>query len=631
MYTIKCTNCGKWFSADDYDDYEGHFISSDRCSFKCPNCKTTIWKDCSGDKDDGNFTVDDDKDEYAVYLSNEVIPDEINKSKWEEALEDAEVVEHQYAGTGLYIKAFTQWRWANELEEELESVDENDKKYNELEHNILSLREDALDAIDSSIKHLKSEPDAPEWMIPEARLLKGKILSDQNNYVQARNAFIQAMENDSSNKEAKEMYSYTTQKVIEEFNTFTGLDSFKHHVLEDEDYSGLSEKEKEEKIQDAVQWAKDLMFCNRQSFADRQFIFIVKNESKIAGCVDPKQNINWVFTQDQLPADIYFPLGHPIPNTLYVAHLAKKGYYLPFEGAEDKMFDDKIEQFCRLAQCLGAEEISFRSLKGKAVTQSELSSMAIDAQGSIKITKGSIQYTENQGHKQEQTSSRQMMFSIKYNSNNKPYCPDDLEWLKYDQTWQNFVKQRLEGNITTYTKRISSSETVNLTSNRKKSIKGSFQYLMAKAEAGYEEEYDKTFSSSENSEWEINVTFKSLNDYPADTSNLQIRTNQLTEKEIIYKNDILYYLEDGFIGDVERKALNRKMKKLGIDEKRAAEIEEMCIPKLSEEESEYLETFKEIAGNEDEISPRVRKILDREAEHLGLSSERIKALENMNK
>ena len=91
------------------------------------------------------------------------------------------------------------------------------------------------------------------------------------------------------------------------------------------------------------------------------------------------------------------------------------------------------------------------------------------------------------------------MFTIKFDSDRKPYCPNNLEWLRCDSSWQNFVKQRLEGNIITYSKKISSSETIGLTSNRKNSLQGSFNYLMAKVEAGYEESLDKTFSSSENS------------------------------------------------------------------------------------------------------------------------------------
>ena len=71
------------------------------------------------------------------------------------------------------------------------------------------------------------------------------------------------------------------------------------------------------------------------------------------------------------------------------------------------------------------------------------------------------------------------------------------------------------------------------------------------------------------------------------------------------------------------------MKKLGIDDKRAAYIEAMCMPMLSQEETEYLEILREMVGDNNEISPRIRKILDREAEHLGLTPKRVQELENM--
>ena len=54
----------------------------------------------------------------------------------------------------------------------------------------------------------------------------------------------------------------------------------------------------------------------------------------------------------------------------------------------------------------------------------------------------------------------------------------------------------------------------------------------------------------------------------------------------------------------------------------------MCQPvqTLSDEEVEYMEIYKEICGN-GEVSPRIRKILMREADNLGISYDRASELE----
>ena len=87
-------------------------------------------------------------------------------------------------------------------------------------------------------------------------------------------------------------------------------------------------------------------------------------------------------------------------------------------------------------------------------------------------------------------------------------------------------------------------------------------------------------------------------------------------------------LEDGSIGDAERRLLERKRQKFGVSEERAKLIEESCAPSLSEEEKEYIEIYKDML-EDGEISERRRKILNKEAESLGISPSRAKELEEM--
>lgn len=101
----------------------------------------------------------------------------------------------------------------------------------------------------------------------------------------------------------------------------------------------------------------------------------------------------------------------------------------------------------------------------------------------------------------------------------------------------------------------------------------------------------------------------------------------LTPEEEKYKEEVLFCLEDGgSISDDDRKYLERKRNKSGISPERAAEIESMCTPQLTENEKEYIETYKDLSAG-GELSDRARRLLDRERDSLGISPERAAELE----
>ena len=103
----------------------------------------------------------------------------------------------------------------------------------------------------------------------------------------------------------------------------------------------------------------------------------------------------------------------------------------------------------------------------------------------------------------------------------------------------------------------------------------------------------------------------------------------LTAEEEKYKEEVLFCLEEaGTITDDDRKYLERKRKKFGISEERAREIEQEVAPSLTENEKEYLETFKELAAS-GTLTDRGKRLLERERESLGISKERAAELEKL--
>ena len=88
-----------------------------------------------------------------------------------------------------------------------------------------------------------------------------------------------------------------------------------------------------------------------------------------------------------------------------------------------------------------------------------------------------------------------------------------------------------------------------------------------------------------------------------------------------------FCLEDGNIGDKERRFLNRMRDKLRISPERAIEIENsLQTPSFTEDEKEYLDAMQEEAVN-GSIPEKSRRILNRFRISLGISEERAAELE----
>ena len=453
----------------------------------------------------------------------------------------------------------------------------------------------------------------------------GDLASGVNDYVVARNLFIRAMDTDfdSIKHIAISGYEKCTDALCMSFDYYLMID----------DIAGLLNSPDEDERQMAkeeIETAEKDRFSNIP-FHDRQFFFVTKAGSdSISGCVDEDDIIKYVFTIDQLPKELAFPVGHPQQNTLYVASPVKKGYYVPYCDAEETFFHEKVDDFIRLSQCLGAMEIAFRSLKGQSIAESFLSSGNYNVGGSMKSNSVSGGYSQKISGNGSYDSSKSVELSRKYDPIKYPYCPDDIEWLRFDPSWQSFVKQRLEGNTLEASMRISSTETISSNMNTIKNVKAAFENMMVKVDANYDSEEDNTFSQTESTEWQISVKFKSIRDFTEQSQlpSQKVLSLLLSPAEVKYKEEFLFMLEDGSIGDAERRLLERKRQKFGVSEERAKLIEESCAPSLSEEEIEYIEIYKDML-KDGEISERRRKILNKEAESLGVPQSRGNELEEM--
>ena len=462
-----------------------------------------------------------------------------------------------------------------------------------------SYMRDAIEACDQAMELCEDE-DPFRYTIFKR---KGEIEQMADDVRSARNCFIAAMDSDDFDlkKDAKNSYELLTREISRDKNSFLN-----------DDYN------------------------------KRKFLFTVNNDKQISGCYDKEDNVQWIFALGQIPDYINFPIGHPQPNTLYIGHPLKPGVYIPFENATEQLFMERVHELCYLGQCLGANEIRIKRLRGLDTASSEAKQLDVSGELDVKAVNVGGSFGRNTAAQNSYSSKDGMEMVQTYLPTKQPYCPDDLVWLDSETSWQALVKQRLNGNILSYSLHLSSSESVSMTSSKVQSVKASFEYLVTKVSGTYDAKTDKTFSKTEEIEWEIDMQFKPLQDFEddnVDASNgqavaqiAQTQNSELSEDELAYKEEVEFCLEDAPEIDAHsRKFLERKRQKLGLSETRAQEIEDMVKASLvsfTDEEKEYMEVLDDVI-EDGAIPNNVRRLLERERKSLGFSEERAKELEEI--
>lgn len=660
-----------------------------------------------------------------------------------------------------YYKYLGWWQEFNAVGGELSASDSGDRTAEE-EDALKKRQEDALSQCQENINRAIGLLDEDsEDLACTLVTAKAEILHEMDYHTEAVRLAISALPFACDEEEAEEAKRLISGKIegcdwivsqagygivgidipkrielAEEFNAWASDDSMSR-----EDNEEMMEILAESLTEDIMDIRHGQSTFSNRPYHDRQFIFTVRDLDHIGGCYDETGNIRYVFPLDELPGEITFPVGHPQANTLYYAHPLRP-MYLPFENAQLLLFYEKVHEMCRLFQCLGATRITARCLKGAKISQDTFTSSDIRAEGGYKIMSASGEISGRSSRAESRENRDEMLLEQTFVPQKAPYCPDDLLWAKQDPELRTLIRQRLEGGLLEFTKKVSSYETSNLSQNQVNDVKAAFQSLMANVSANYSADADSTFSQTTETEWEIYVQFKSLEDFPdyvspqqqkaaadarkgdlivevskffyvegrglavldtlqadvkvgepvivcnedlefessvegivmfmkmlpeaekGDTAALFLRgvtalniqpgtkiyrkrgtdsvetqivsdepptgePKPLTAEEEKYKEEVLFCLEEtGTITDDDRKYLERKRKKFGITEKRAREIEQEATPSLTENEKEYLETFKELAAS-GTLTDRAKRLLERERESLGISKERAAEIEKL--
>ena len=356
-------------------------------------------------------------------------------------------------------------------------------------------------------------------------------------------------------------------------------------------------------------------------YNDRKVIMPVKKY------VDLHQEHVAVLNIQNLPS-INFPMGHPIANQLYVGHPLTPAKYIPFENYQLELVEDRIREFCMLAQSLGATEISIECLNSTNSDQNN--KIKVNNSGSVEtlwVDGKANQHIERSRHMIDELS-RSVSLRQTFEPQNKPTIPEGMVWYDNEPSWQRLVSQRLSGCLTSHEERIETKKSQMLEGQELSAIKAEVKSLYADMDIAIDKTEESKYAQQENAVLAIKVKFAPISQLLDNTSKSQTpSSNILTAEEDEYITELKDILSDGDITPRERRLLDKIRIQFGISEQRAKELEEsLTTLQLTEEEQEYLNEYKEIIVG-GEITEKERRLLDKILKLNGISQDRAREIE----
>lgn len=444
------------------------------------------------------------------------------------------------------------------------------------------LLQEALTEIEITIDYCKDHEEC--WKLHK---YKGHILELMGKINDSRNAYIKSL------AEAPEEQKYELQNRItslEKANT----DLWDNYVL-------------------------------KVPYKERKYIMLIE-DSKIKNCAVSGITI---FNSSNVPNCINFYENMPLNNELYVGHPYNPSIYIPYNQAEDILFQDKIQEFCYILQQLGAEEITITSLKGREVNEINNKKEELEvAANAGRFGNASLNIDSSTSNLMDRTSHEQYDVKYVYDPINMPEMPSETIWYQNQPKWQRLVQSRIDGNTLEYTECISSKLKFFTSSSEKEDIKAKLKVLMANIEGRNYEEEEKQLREETETIWRVSVKFRSKKLLQKDTLPQPNSVTAITNNEDEFLNEVRFCLDDdGIIDSEEQVYLDKVSQKLGLPQTKAQELQNSLIsPQITDNEKKYIEAISELTID-GKIPSSSLRIVERYRKLYEVSSQRAEELE----
>ena len=413
-----------------------------------------------------------------------------------------------------------------------------------------NLLQEALIEIEKTIDHCKDHEEC--WKLHK---YKGHILELMDKTTDSRNAYMKSV------AEAPEEQKYKLQNMIRELEE-ANADLWDNYVL-------------------------------KVPYKERKYIMLVE-DSNIKNCAVSGITI---FNSSNVPNCINFYDNMPLNNELYVGHPYNPSVYIPYNQAEDILFQDKIQEFCYILQQLGAEEITITSLKGRKINETNNKKEEVEvAANAGRFGNASLNIDSSTSNLMDRTSHEQYDVKYVYDPIDMPKVPSETIWYQNQPKWQRIVQSRIDGNTLEWTECISSKLKFFTSSSEKEDIKAKLKVLMANIEGRSYKEEEKQLKEETETIWRVSVKFRSKKLLQEKSQSRNTISSTLTDTEKEFLNEVRFCIEDdGVIDNSEQIFLNKTREKFGLTEERAKELQESLLkPQFTENEKEYINALSEL-------------------------------------
>lgn len=194
----------------------------------------------------------------------------------------------------------------------------------------------------------------------------------------------------------------------------------------------------------------------KKDYSERKLLMPIKNAEDIY-----VSETATLFPIKEMPK-ISLPIGHPIENELYVAHPYVSTKYTTFDTYETDFLNERLREFCELAQALGATEVNIESVRTVEENYDFTKNANAEIKSNLKIKEG-IEATAGPDIKNIEKNSRveSILRGISIHQVfSKPkkeiVLPKNLVWFDHEPSWQQLYRQRMMGNLLEHREKIES-------------------------------------------------------------------------------------------------------------------------------------------------------------------------------
>ena len=361
-----------------------------------------------------------------------------------------------------------------------------------------NLLQEALTEIEKTIDYCKDHEEC--WKLHK---YKGHILELMGKITDSRNAYMKSLA-EAPEEQKYELQNRTTK--LEEANA----DLWDNYIL-------------------------------RVPYKERKYIMLVE-DSKIKNCAVSGITI---FNSSNVPNCINFYDNMPLNNELYVGHPYNPSVYIPYNQAEDILFQDKIQEFCYILQQLGAEEITITSLKGRKINETNNKKEEVEvAANAGRFGNASLNIDSSTSNLMDRTSHEQYDVKYVYDPIDMPKVPSETIWYQNQPKWQRIVQSRIDGNTLEWTECISSKLKFFTSSSEKEDIKAKLKVLMANIEGRSYKEEEKQLKEETETIWRVSVKFRSKKLLQEKSQSRNTISSTLTDTEKEFLNEVRFCIED---------------------------------------------------------------------------------------